>query len=120
MRTLMDIYQRGGRITRSTRSTRAPASKLPEGKTREKHKSIQQYLGEPSLTRYLQNTNVKYEEAISNEYFAGKRLKRLSKQHLPENCLYYEKTLISQQLSYRLRSVKLNAKKSKANEYFIE
>jgi hypothetical protein len=47
-------------------------------------------------------------------------LKRLSKQHLPENCLFYEKTQIGQQASYRLRSVKLNAKKSKANEYFIE
>jgi hypothetical protein len=60
MRTLMEIYQRGGRITRSTRSTRAPTAKHPEGKAREKHKTVLNYLGEPSLTRYLQNTNVKY------------------------------------------------------------
>jgi hypothetical protein len=45
MRTLMDIYQRGGRITRSTRSTRPPASKPTEGKTRERHKNVLNYLG---------------------------------------------------------------------------
>lgn len=116
MRDVLEIYQRGGRITRSTR---APNSKQPEPRPRERTRSLLQYFGEPCLSSYLQRTAVTYKEAISSEYFVNRKLRRLSKQHLPENCIYYEKAQPGNAPAFRLRFVKLNSKKPKANEYLF-
>lgn len=116
MRDVLEIYQRGGRITRSTR---APNTKQQEPPARERTHSLLPYAGEPCLSSYMQHAGVSYKEGVSSEYFVSKKLRRLSKQHLPENCIYYEKSQPGHALAYRLRFVKLNSKKPKANEYLF-
>ncbi len=57
LRYALEIYQRGGRVTRSTLCS---SNRLIEPKVKERYKTLIHYMGDPSLSKYLENTNIRY------------------------------------------------------------
>lgn len=74
-------------------------------------------MGEPCLNNYLKESNISYKKFIMEDYFLNKKLKRLHKYNLPENCIFFERSFNNNSVP---KLVKLIQKKSKSNEYMIE
>jgi hypothetical protein len=90
LKDIAKVLQSGGRITRSIKSQTSLRSNEPiETRTKEKSKILLKYLGEPCLKTYLKGCDISYNNFIVEDYFLNKKLKRLHKYNLPENCVFF-------------------------------